>query len=325
MDVTNGVAMAVVVKGIGMCVPENKVKNEDLPESLQTSDEWIRSHTGIGSRFLASKEDTNTTLGAASSEKALTAAGINAGMLDLIIFTTTTPTYSGCPSDACLLQAALGADKAACFDLTAACSGFVYAADTAAALLERQGWKYALVCSTEILSRVADWSDRSTCVLFGDGSGSAVLENTAATGADCGNRGLKTVVLGAVGTGARSLYIEHGGFIKMDGHAVYNFAVASIASIIETLMEKESITLDDIDMIVCHQANSRIISAAAKRLSFPISKFIFNMEEYGNTSSASIPMTLASLEEKGTLKKGMRIIVAGFGSGLTNGGGVIIW
>ena len=250
---------------------------------------------------------------------------MTADMLDLIIFTTTTPTYSGCPSDACLLQAELGADKAACFDLLAACSGFVYASDTAAGLLERRGWKYALICSTEILSRVVDWTDRSTCVLFGDGSGSAVLENTAATGTDCGNRGLKTVILNSVGSGAGALYIEHGDKIKMDGHAVYNFAVGSIASIIESLMEKESLTLDDVDMIVCHQANSRIISAAAKRLSIPLSKFIFNMEEYGNTSSASIPMTLASLEESGTLKKGMRIIVAGFGAGLTSGGGVIIW
>lgn len=317
--------MAVIVKGIGMSVPKNKVKNDDLPESLQTSDEWIRSHTGIGSRFIVSEEETNTTLGSESAKKALSSAGITADMLDLIIFTTTTPTYQGCPSDACLIQAELGADNAACFDLTAACSGFVYAIDTAAGLLVRQEWKYALVCSTEILSRVSDWSDRATCVLFGDGSGSAVLENTAVTGFDCGDRGLKTVILHAEGKGAKALYIDHGGFIKMDGHAVYNFAVATIVNLIDSLMKKESLSLDDVDMFVCHQANSRIISAAAKRLSFPLSKFIFNMEEYANTSSASIPMTLASLEEKGALKKGMKIIVAGFGSGLTSGGGLIVW
>lgn len=317
--------MAIVVVGTGIQVPKRKVKNEDLPASLQTSDEWIRSHTGIGSRYLAGEDETTTSLGAASSRKALAAAGITADQLDLIIFTSITPSYACIPSESCLLQAELGAEKAMCFDILAACSGFVYAADTAAGLLERRGWKYALVCSTEILSRIVDWTDRATCVLFGDGSGSAVLENTAATGADYGNRGLGIMYHNADGKGARALYLEHGGRLQMDGHAVYNFAVAEITGIISSLMKAENLTENDVDWIVCHQANSRILTAAAKRLSLPVSKFVFNMEEYGNTSSASIPMTLALMEENGTLKKGMRIIIAGFGAGLTGGGGIIIW
>ncbi len=317
--------MAIVVIGTGMQVPKRKVKNEDLPSSLETSDEWIRSHTGIGSRYIAGEDETTISLGEASAKKALSAAGIGAEQLDLIVFTSITPSYSCFPSEACLLQAALGAEKAMCFDLLAACTGFVYAADTAAGLMERRGWKYGLICSTEILSRVLDWTDRSTCVLFGDGSGSVVLENTAATGSDFGERGLKEMYHHSDGKGARALYLEHGSTLKMDGKAVYDFAVAELANIVRRLMSENSLEIDDIDMIVCHQANARIITAAAKRLSFPISKFVLNMEEFGNTSSASIPITLSVLEESGELKKGMRIIIAGFGAGLTGGGGIIIW
>ena len=308
-----------------MQVPRKKVKNEELPSSLQTSDEWIRSHTGIGSRYIASDDESTTSLGEGSSRKALAAAGIEADSLDLIIFTSITPTYACFPSEACLLQAAIGADKAMCFDLLAACTGFVYALDTAGGLMERHGWKHALVCSSEILSRVIDWSDRSSCILFGDGSGSVVLENTAATGSDFGERGLKAMCHRSDGKGEKALYIKHGGFLTMDGKAVYDFAVSELSHIIRHLMEENSLKIDDVDMIVCHQANARIITAAARRLSFPISKFVLNIEEYGNTSSASIPITLAALEESGALKKGMRIIVAGFGAGLTSGGGIIVW
>ena len=317
--------MAVIVTGTGMSVPKNKVKNEDLPASLQTSDEWVRSHTGIGSRYIAGEGETTTALGAASARKALAAAGIDASQLDLIVFTSNTMTYACFPTESCLLQAELGADNAACFDLLAACTGFVYALDTAAALMERRGYKHALVCSTEILSRILDWTDRSTCVLFGDGSGSVVLENTAATGFDAGERGLKDMCHRSNGRGAHSLYCEHGGFVKMDGKAVYDFAVAEITSIIKRLMGENGLAVDDVDMFVCHQANARIITAAAKRLSFPLSKFIINIEEYGNTSSASIPITLANLEEQGKLKKEMRLVLAGFGAGLTSGGGIIVW
>ena len=317
--------MAIVITGTGMSVPKKKVANGDLSASLQTSDEWIRSHTGIGSRHIAGEGETTVSLGEASARKALSAAGIKAGQLDLIVFTSITPVYACFPSDACLLQAAIGAENAMCFDLLAACTGFVYAVDVAAGLMERHGWKHALVCSSEILSRSLDWTDRSTCVLFGDGSGSVVLENTAATGADAGERGLKDMYHRSDGRGARALYCERGGTLKMDGKAVYDFAVSELTGIIKRLMSDNNLSIDDIDMFVCHQANARIITAAAKRLSFPVSKFALNMEEYGNTSSASIPITLSVLEERGELKKGMRIIIVGFGAGLTSGGGIIVW
>ena len=317
--------MAVIVAGTGMSVPKKKVKNEDLPASLQTTDEWVRSHTGIGSRYIAGEGETTTSLGAASAKKALAAAGIDAAQLDLIIFTSNTMTYACFPTESCLLQAEIGAENAACFDLLAACTGFVYALDVAAGLMERRGYKYALICSTEILSEILDWTDRSTCVLFGDGSGSVVLENTSATGFNAGERGLKDMYHRSDGRGARALYCEHGGFVKMDGKAIYDFAVSELTAIIKRLMSENNLSIDDVDMFTCHQANARIIMAAAKRLSFPLSKFVINIEEYGNTSSASIPMMLAALEERGELKKGMRLVFAGFGAGLTSGGGIIVW
>ena len=317
--------MAVIVTGTGMSVPKKKVKNEDLPAALQTSDEWVRSHTGIGSRYIAGEGETTTLLGAESAKKALAAAGIDAAELDLIVFTSNTMTYVAFPTESCLLQAELGADYAACFDLLAACTGFVYALDVAAGIMERRGYKYALICSTEILSKLLDWTDRKTCILFGDGSGSVVLENTAVTGFDAGERGLKDMCLRSNGNGAMALYCEHGGFVKMNGKAIYDFAVAEIASIIKHLMIKNELSVDDIDMFVCHQANARIITAAAKRLSLPLSKFVISIEEYGNTSSASIPITLANLEEQGKLKKGMRLVLAGFGAGLTSAGGIVVW
>ncbi len=317
--------MAVVVIGTGMAVPEKKVKNDELPASLETSDEWIYSHTGIRSRYIAGEGETTTSLATASAKKALDKAGIDASGLDLIVFTSNTMTYACFPTEACLLQAELGAENAMCFDVLAGCTGFVYALDVAVSFMERHGYKHALVCGTEILSSIADWTDRSTCVLFGDGSGSVVLENTSATGTDVGERGIKNMYHSSDGRGGKFLYREHGSFIRMDGQAVYNFAVGQVSGIIKRLMAENSLTIDDIDMIVCHQANARIISAAAKRLSFPLSKFIFNIEEFGNTSTATIPITLTLLEERGELKKGMRIILVGFGAGLTSGGGIVVW
>ena len=309
--------MAIIIKTTGKSIPKKIMHNSDFPASLDTSDEWIRSHTGIGSRYIASQEDTSASLGAEACKQVLANENLNPQDIDLIICATATAEYQGFPSNACLIQKELGAKNAACFDLSAACSGFLYAIDTAAALMERHGRRYALVCGTEVLSKIIDWQDRSTCVLFGDGAGAALLENTF----DNSKMGIGSVILGSDGTGYEALYMaDH---LKMNGRTVYNFAVGVITETVKSLLQKENINMEDVDLVVCHQANKRILEAAAKRLNTDMSKFVCNMENYGNTSAASIPITLDDLRLQGKLTEGTTIITAGFGAGLTWGGAVI--
>ncbi|HIW35659.1 MAG TPA: ketoacyl-ACP synthase III [Candidatus Treponema faecavium] len=314
--------MAVVIRGTGNAVPAQKMPNEALDEKLETSDEWIRSHTGIGSRYVAAQDETSSVLGARACQKALEQAGVSADAVDLIVCATATPDYQGFPATACLIQAKLGAVKAAAFDVSAACSGFIYALESAAGLLERRGWRYALVCGAETLTRIVDWSDRSTCVLFGDGAGAVLVERTAD---DSRQKGIGEVILGADGAGGGELFIDEQRHIRMNGRAVYTFAVRVLSETVERLLEKEGLSIDDVDLVVCHQANSRILAAAAKRLGIDSAKIVNNMEEYGNTSAASIPITYADLVAQGRLREGMTIISAGFGAGLTWGGCVIRW
>lgn len=309
--------MAILIKTTGKAIPKRAMKNSEFPAELETSDEWIRSHTGIGSRFIASPSDTSALLGTLACKQALLNQSLDSSNIDLIICATATADYRGFPSNACLIQKELNAKNAACFDLSAACSGFLYSLDTAASLMERHGWRYALVCGTEVLSRIVDWSDRSTCVLFGDGAGAVLLENTF----EKSGKGIGSVILGSDGTGYDSLYM--GEYLKMNGRAVYNFAVAVITETIKGLLQKENMSMEDVDLIVCHQANERILEAAAKRLHMDMSKFVCNMENYGNTSAASIPITLDDLMSQGKLTDGITIITAGFGAGLTWGGAVI--
>ncbi len=312
--------MAIIIKTTGKAVPEKIMKNTDFPKELDTSDEWIRSHTGIGNRFIASETDTSASLGTAACQNILNSVsreGIKAENIDLIICASVTPEFKGFPSNACVIQRDLGSEKAVCFDVSAACSGFIYGLDTAASLMEKHGWRYALVCGTEVLSKIVDWSDRSTCVLFGDGAGAVLLENTFQQE----EKGLRSVILGSDGKGYNALYMaDH---LKMNGRTVYNFAVGIITETIIKLLEKENLSMEDIDLIVCHQANERILEAAAKRLNTDMAKFVCNMENYGNTSAASIPITLDDLIQQGKLKQGMTIISAGFGAGLTWAGCVI--
>ncbi len=315
--------MAIIIKSMGKAIPKKVMKNTDFPAELDTSDEWIRSHTGIGSRFIASDEDTSASLGAAACKQVLDNINklhsnyIKIEDVSLIVCATATAAFKGFPSNACIIQQELKAENAVCFDISAACSGFLYSLDTAAALMERHGWRFALICGTEVLSRIMNWKDRSTCVLFGDGAGAVLLENTFTPS----DEGLGSFVLGSDGTGSKALYMgEH---ICMDGRAVYNFAVKIITQTVRQLLEKEHLDINEIDLMVCHQANVRILEAAAKRLHCDPAKFVYNMEHYGNTSSASIPITLADLAEHGKLRKGMKIIAAGFGAGLTWGGCII--
>jgi 3-oxoacyl-[acyl-carrier-protein] synthase-3 len=335
--------MAILCLGTGKAVPEKKLTNDELSTMLDTSDEWIRSHTGIGSRYIAEAGDTLSELALNAALKAIASAAAASGKditpeeIGLVICATATPEFQGFPSTACMVQKKLGAVNAGAFDLAAACSGFIYALETAAALMERMGTRYAVVIGAEILSRILDWEDRSTAVLFGDGAGAVVLENVPHMEDESlssqGNvpprgriplRGIGKTILGSDGD-REALFIDDAGHIQMNGRAVYIFAIKVIASMTEKLLAEEGLSIDDVDFLVCHQANIRILQAAAKKLGIPEEKFVTNMEEYGNTSAASIPITLADLAESGRLKAGMTIMVLGFGAGLTWGGSIIRW
>lgn len=319
--------MPVQIVGIGKALPTKRVANDDLPASLETSDEWIRSHTGIGSRYICNEDETSATLGIKACKAAIANAQAHGSSIKeedvcLVVSATTAPEYWGFPSNACLIQNALNAKGAAAFDLSAACSGFIYSLQTAYSLMKQMNYKNAVVVGSESLSKITDWNDRGTCVLFGDGAGAVILENVENAEEDC----IGTTILGADGSGAEFLYLGKDDLhIHMDGRGVYNFAVSKMTEIIKTLMEKDSLGIEDVDLFVCHQANERIIQAAAKRLGYDMDKFVVTLDEYANTSSSSIPIALADLEEKGKLKKGMRLILAGFGAGLTWGGCVVKW
>ena len=323
--------MAIVIRGFGKALPVKKVSNNELDPALETSDEWIRSHTGIGNRYICSEGEDSVTLGIEACKNALAFSNElakKAGRqeilpkdIDLIAVASITTRFKGFPSNSCLIQSALEVTNAAAYDVEAACSGFIYALDMVSSQMIRHNWKYALVCGTEALSTIVDWTDRATCVLFGDGAGAVLLEDVPEI--DEQTRGLSTAILGADGNGWECLQASHNDFLKMDGRVVYNFAVGKMAELIKSVMEKENLSIDDVDYFVCHQANERILLAAAKRLGYPIEKFVFNIEPYGNTSSATIPITLADMQADGRLVEGKKIIIAGFGAGLTWGASLI--
>ena len=311
--------MAIIIRGIGKALPKRVVTNGELAPKIDSSDEWIRSHSGIAQRYVASGEETCTVLGTEAALAALQRAGdIAPEDIDLVICTSVTPDYVTTPATACLIQHKLGAPHAAAFDVVAACTWFITGVSIADALLQRNNWRYAVVVGAERLSTILDEADRSTAFLFGDGAGAMVLENRSGA-----KGGVGSVVLGSDGSGEKALYIDENRKVRMDGHGVYTFATRVIGDIIKELMEKESLTVDDVDLFVCHQANERILQAAEKRLHIPEGKMVYNIANYGNTSTASIPITLADLIEAGRLKAGMTVISAGFGAGLTWGGMVL--
>jgi len=344
--------MAIEIKGTGRAVPPKRVSNSDLASQIDTNDEWIRSHTGIGNRHYA---DENTACSDLASEAAKNAIAMAAGYtgedaaerdraaaesaagIDIIVLATVTADYCGTPSTSCVVQDKLGARNAAAFDLNAACTGFVYGLEIAAGLLNMSAQrKRALVIGSEILSKVTNWDDRGTCVLFGDGAGAAILEKTASEG----KSGLLRTLMYADGSSRESLMMRRGGtrspfkkgelvevpiVVEMNGQEVYNFAVKAITDTIDALMKAGDFKAEEIARIIPHQANARIVQAAARRLHIPLEKFYLNIEEYANTSSASIPIALDELNRNGQLKKGDLILTVGFGGGLTYGGNIIIW
>jgi 3-oxoacyl-[acyl-carrier-protein] synthase-3 len=321
----------VYIAGISSYLPENCVHNDDLSETLDTSDDWIVSHTGISYRHLAAEHESPSSMGIAAVKDVLQKTGVAAEELGMILLSTTTPDYAPIPSTACVIQDAIGAKNAVGLDITAACAGFVFGIELARAYMQIHQ-RPILVVSTEMLSRVTDWNDRKTCVLFGDGAAAAVLLPSPD-----GNRGIVESLLQSDSSGKDVLKIEGGCrtptshtdnvplTIFMDGKSVFTFAIRTVPAVITQLLENNGLTIDDIDWIVPHQANYRIIHSAANRLGVPESKFFINVQNFANTASASIPIALVDMERQGLLKPGHKIVTVGFGAGLCYGGNLIVW
>lgn len=318
----------VRILGTGMYAPEKVVTNEELSHMVDTNDEWISSRTGIKERRVTQGEDLKT-LAYKSAMIALQDSYIDQCDLDLIIVATSSQTQNF-PSIACEVQGMLGAKNAAAFDLLAACSGFIYALSCAKAYINSGMYKKVLIIGTEVLSNVLNWEDRNTCVLFGDGAAAMILG-----GSD--REQIPRIILGADGTGADMLTcgcrdldtpfieerVDNYKNIKMDGRGVFKFAVSTIEKCIKELLEKENLRIEDIDYIVCHQANYRIIESVSKRLSVDINKFYINLDRYGNTSSASIGIAFDEMNKNSMITEGKRLILVGFGAGLTYGAALI--
>jgi 3-oxoacyl-[acyl-carrier-protein] synthase III len=337
--------MAIEIIATGSYTPEKVLTNDDLAKIVDTSDEWIRSHTGIGMRHIASENEATSDLAYQAAMDTLKKINPKepekiAQELDLIVVATASPDYPGFPAMACMVQNRIGATKAAAFDIAAGCTGFVYALDIAAGMMVGGNRKKALVIGADTLSRITDWTDRSTCVLFGDGAGAAILEQTDAPRTGEGRRGIIHSILGADGSGSEYLILRRGGtrnpfragetvekpsHIEMNGQEVYLFAVNAVTTTIKRLLEEEKIEIGQITKIIPHQANERIIKAAAKRLGVSTDLFFLNIEKYANTSTASIPLALNELASEKTLKKGDILLTVGFGAGLTYGGNLIVW
>jgi 3-oxoacyl-[acyl-carrier-protein] synthase-3 len=315
-----------------MAVPERVLTNADLEKMVETSDEWIVSRTGIRERRIVGPNDTTTSLGAAAARQALDRAGVTADQLDLIVVATCTPDQF-LVSQACLIQAEIGGNAGA-VDIGAACSGFVYALSQGSVYIQAGQARRVLVIGVDTLTRFVDWTDRSTSILFGDGAGAVVLE------ASDEPRGLLSTVLGADGQGHKHLYIpgwgalvpesaelfpEYRPYLQMNGREVFRFAVRAMGDSAAEAVKRAGLTFSDIDMLIPHQANVRIIDAAADRLDLPREKVWVNIDRYGNTSAASIPIALFEAEEAGALHEGDNLVFVAFGGGLAWAAGVVRW
>lgn len=303
------------ISGTGSCVPEKVLTNADLTRMVDTSDEWIQSRTGICSRHIC-QDETVADLAAQAARNALLDADIPASCLDLILVATTSPDKA-MPNTACQVQAAIGAEKAVCLDLNAACSGFIFALSTASAYIQSGLYQNILVIGAERLSRLVDWKDRSTCILFGDGAGAAVV--TAS------EEGVMDQLLGSDGRKGPVLDCDINRHITMNGQEVFRFAVSKVPAICEELLKRNQLSPDDVDCYILHQANKRIVDAVARRLGVSQEKFPVNLMTCGNTSGASIPILLDQLNREGSLSRGQKLILAGFGAGLTWGAVLMKW
>jgi 3-oxoacyl-[acyl-carrier-protein] synthase-3 len=304
------------IVGIGRYLPEKIVTNKDLEKIMDTSDEWIRTMTGIEERRIATDDVNTSDMAFEAAKKAIQDAGITAEEIDLILVATVTPD-TPFPSVACRIQERLGAKKAAAMDVSAACAGFMYGIVTAKQFIETEVYKYVLVVGVEKLSKVTDWSDRNTSVLFGDGAGATII------GPVSENRGILSFELGADGTGSKHLYQDE--YIIMNGREVFKFAVRQMGESCINVLEKAGLTKDDVDFLIPHQANIRIMEASRQRLDMPVEKMSKTINKYGNTSAASIPMSIVEDIEEGRIKDDDLIVMVGFGGGLTWGAIAIRW
>ncbi len=333
--------MIGIVKGTGSCLPEREIDNNELACVMDTNDEWIRERTGIARRRVAS-EETTVSMAVRAAERALESAGVAAADLDLILVSTVS-SDTILPSTACAVQAQIGAFQAACFDLNAACTGFLFALNTAQAYFHGGMVQKALVIGAESLSRLVDWQDRGTAILFGDGAGAAVLvagegDLPAMVMHSNGAKGGALTCKSPFGRGGiwspaslpEAVFREDAGKtgdfrIHMDGQTVFRFAVGEVPRCILELLEKCGREVGEIDLFLLHQANARIVEAIARRIRADIGRFPMNLAEYGNTSSASIPILMDELYRSGRLRKGMKLVIAGFGAGLSWGASYMEW
>ncbi len=316
---------STMILGMGYAVPDKVLTNHDLEKMVDTSDKWIKERSGIERRHILEDDKTNSDLGAESGNKALNDAGITALDLDFIINATVTPDQQ-VPSTACIIQDKIGAKNAAAFDISAACSGFLYGLNLADNIIKNNPKKKIIVIGTEILSRITNWEDRSTCVLFGDGSGAAVL------GKSDGNSGILSGYMKSNGKLAHLLYMPGNGVthptshetvdqklhhIRMEGRETFKHAVKSMSEAAKNALKIAGVDKDEIDLLITHQANMRIINALGKRLGVSEDKVFSNIAEYGNTSAASIPIAMNEARDQGKLKRGDLLLLAAFGGGFT--------
>ena len=319
--------------GIGYCVPDTILSNHDLEKMMDTSDAWIIERTGIKERRIIGPEGKCSDLAIEAARRALQDANVDPLELDLIIVATVTGDMQF-PATACIVQAGLGAKNAAAFDLGAGCTGFVYALTVAEKFLLSPEYQRVLIIGSEIVSKVLDYSDRNTSILFGDGAGAMVLGKSA------GEYGLLSTLIAADGNGAGLLYQPAGGsalpasdatieqrlhYLKMNGNEIFKFAAKIMAEASEELLGKAGLSFEDIDLFVPHQANIRIIRAAVRRMKIPMEKVVVNLDHYGNMSAASIPVALGQVNEKQPLQQGANVLMVGFGAGLTYGGAILRW
>jgi len=321
------------IVGWGMYVPSEILTNDDLASVVDTSDDWIRARTGIVERRIAAPKETTATMAIRAAQAALRVANANPTRLDLIIVATATPDYPF-PATACLVQDALGATKAGAFDLSAGCTSFVYALAVGSQMIISGAYDQVLVIGAETLSRIVNWTDRNTCVLFGDGAGAVLLQASAVPG------GVLSAVLGADGSGGDLLMLPAGGsrhpasaetvaqglhYVQMNGREIFRFATRVTARATRQALDEADVNLEDISLFISHQANGRIIQSAAKSLKLPPEKVFVNLDRYGNTSSASVPIALCEAIEQDRVKRDDHLVMVGFGAGLTWAAVVVKW
>jgi 3-oxoacyl-[acyl-carrier-protein] synthase III len=319
-----------IVRGVGSYLPERRVSNHDLASRIETSHEWIVQRTGIEARHIAADHETTSLLAIRAAERALEAAGLRPADIDLIIVATSTPDYTF-PSTATIVQEGLGIHHGAAFDLQAVCTGFVYAVATADNFIKAGAHRRALVIGAETFSRILDWEDRTTCVLFGDGAGAIVLEAQEGEGTSA-DRGVLSSHLRSDGRHRDKLYVDGGpgstrttGVLKMEGREVFRFAVGMVTDVIRDAFAATGTTADDLDWFVPHQANRRIITASADKLGIAPEKVVITVDRHGNTSAASIPLALDVAVQDGRIRQGDLVMIEAIGGGFNWGSSLIRW